>query len=178
MDQIHALGAAVSLAAAGARAIKGGNWNLFAGMLKDARADVQLATEVSEIMLCLILKLTCTGHQHCPSQWPLQGLGRNGQQFRGFRSGILCCPLGFFAHIERDRGALHCTYSVSVDFDSVLTPATNATLNCTSRSSPRRRSLRTRPSSSRPPTPRSQLQSSLLATRPNQRAPRFPSSTR
>lgn len=46
MDEIHALGAAVSLAASGSRAIKGGNWNIFAGMLKDARADVQLGTEV------------------------------------------------------------------------------------------------------------------------------------
>jgi prenylcysteine oxidase/farnesylcysteine lyase len=49
MDEIHALGAAVSLASDDARAVKGGNWQIFHSMLQDAKADVRLGNEVNQI---------------------------------------------------------------------------------------------------------------------------------
>ncbi|KAK4685297.1 prenylcysteine oxidase / farnesylcysteine lyase, partial [Tremellales sp. Uapishka_1] len=50
MDKIHALGASVSMAAAGASAIEGGNWRVFQAMLEDSKATVRLNTEVKEIV--------------------------------------------------------------------------------------------------------------------------------
>ncbi|GMK54379.1 hypothetical protein CspeluHIS016_0109650 [Cutaneotrichosporon spelunceum] len=49
MTEIHALGAAVSLASGGASAIAGGNFRLFEAMLKHSRADVRLQTAVDTI---------------------------------------------------------------------------------------------------------------------------------
>lgn len=49
MSEIHALGAAVSMATSGAKSVKGGNWQIFAGMLKNASATVVLGTEVSYV---------------------------------------------------------------------------------------------------------------------------------
>lgn len=46
MDTIHGLGAAVSLAAAGASSVAGGNYQIFERMLADAHAEVHLRTEV------------------------------------------------------------------------------------------------------------------------------------
>jgi prenylcysteine oxidase/farnesylcysteine lyase len=46
MSGIHALGAAVSMAASGARAVQGGNWRIFAGMLGEAGAVLRLGTQV------------------------------------------------------------------------------------------------------------------------------------
>ncbi|KAL7418891.1 hypothetical protein Q5752_006575 [Cryptotrichosporon argae] len=50
MDGIHALGAAVSMAASGASAIAGGNWQVFANMLAYSEAAVHLETTVTEIV--------------------------------------------------------------------------------------------------------------------------------
>lgn len=49
MDEIHALGAAVSLATGGASAIAGGNFRLFEAMLKNSGAEVRLETAVDSI---------------------------------------------------------------------------------------------------------------------------------
>lgn len=46
MDQIHALGAAVSLSAAGASSIKGGNYQIFKNMLVNSDAKVHLGAQV------------------------------------------------------------------------------------------------------------------------------------
>lgn len=46
MNQIHALGAAVSMATSGAQSIAGGNWQIFDRMLKNASATVVLGTKV------------------------------------------------------------------------------------------------------------------------------------
>ncbi|BEJ12051.1 hypothetical protein CspHIS471_0205110 [Cutaneotrichosporon sp. HIS471] len=49
LNQIHALGAAVSLASDGASAITGGNFRLFEAMLNHSGAEVRLQTEVDAI---------------------------------------------------------------------------------------------------------------------------------
>ena len=47
MNEIHALGAGVSMATAGAKSVKGGNWRIFEGMLGESKAVVNLQTLVS-----------------------------------------------------------------------------------------------------------------------------------
>jgi hypothetical protein len=47
MDMIHALGASVSMATGGAKAVQGGNWRIFEAMLKNASATMHLGTTVS-----------------------------------------------------------------------------------------------------------------------------------
>ena len=47
MDQIHSLGAGVSMAASGAHSIQGGNWRIFKKMLDESKAGVYLNTTVS-----------------------------------------------------------------------------------------------------------------------------------
>lgn len=47
MDQIHGLGAGVSMATSGAHAVAGGNWRIFKGMLDESEARVYLNTAVS-----------------------------------------------------------------------------------------------------------------------------------
>jgi len=47
MDQIHGLGAGVSMAASGAHSIQGGNWRIFKEMLDESKAGVYLNTTVS-----------------------------------------------------------------------------------------------------------------------------------
>lgn len=47
MDQIHALGAAVCMATGEAKQVVGGNWQVFDRMLKDAKAELHLGTQVS-----------------------------------------------------------------------------------------------------------------------------------
>jgi len=47
MNEIHALGAGVSMCTGGASAVEGGNWQIFKAMLDDSSADVRLGTEVS-----------------------------------------------------------------------------------------------------------------------------------
>jgi prenylcysteine oxidase/farnesylcysteine lyase len=49
MDQIHGLGAGVSMATSGAHSIKGGNWRIFKEMLDESKAGVYLNTTVSYI---------------------------------------------------------------------------------------------------------------------------------
>lgn len=49
VDQIHALGALVSMAASEASQIKGGNWQIFASFAKHSKAKLNLNTEVSAI---------------------------------------------------------------------------------------------------------------------------------
>ena len=48
MDGIHALGAGVSMATGGAKAVEGGNWQIFQAMIEDAKVTLSLGTEVSE----------------------------------------------------------------------------------------------------------------------------------
>jgi len=47
MNQIHGLGAGVSMAASGAHSIQGGNWRIFKEMLDESKAGVYLNTTVS-----------------------------------------------------------------------------------------------------------------------------------
>jgi prenylcysteine oxidase/farnesylcysteine lyase len=49
MDMIHALGASVSMATGGAKAVQGGNWRIFEAMLKNASATMHLGTTVSRV---------------------------------------------------------------------------------------------------------------------------------
>ncbi|KZT56023.1 FAD/NAD(P)-binding domain-containing protein [Calocera cornea HHB12733] len=49
IDEIHALGALVSMAANGANSVQGGNWQVFDHMLKDSGAKVRLNTTVAEV---------------------------------------------------------------------------------------------------------------------------------
>jgi prenylcysteine oxidase/farnesylcysteine lyase len=49
MNAIHALGAGVSMAAGGAKAVEGGNWRVFEAMLKNASATIHLGTTVSRV---------------------------------------------------------------------------------------------------------------------------------
>ncbi len=49
MDEIHALGASVSLSAGGAIAVTGGNFRIFEAMLKNSGAEVRLGTAVDAI---------------------------------------------------------------------------------------------------------------------------------
>jgi prenylcysteine oxidase / farnesylcysteine lyase len=51
LEFIHGLGTMVSLAPEGAKAIKGGNWQIFANMVKASQADVHLNTAVTNIAL-------------------------------------------------------------------------------------------------------------------------------
>lgn len=46
VNEIHALGAGVSMATGGASAVEGGNWQIFKGMLDESKAIVQLNTLV------------------------------------------------------------------------------------------------------------------------------------
>jgi prenylcysteine oxidase/farnesylcysteine lyase len=50
MSDIHALGAAVSMASSGAKSILGGNWQIFDRMLHNASATVVLGTQVTDIL--------------------------------------------------------------------------------------------------------------------------------
>ncbi|WWC58035.1 uncharacterized protein I303_100570 [Kwoniella dejecticola CBS 10117] len=50
MNQIHGLGAGVSMATGGASQVEGGNWQIFRGMIDDSKATIHLGTEVSEIV--------------------------------------------------------------------------------------------------------------------------------
>jgi len=47
MDQIHGLGAGVSMAASEAHSIQGGNWRIFKEMLDESKAGVYLNTTAS-----------------------------------------------------------------------------------------------------------------------------------
>jgi prenylcysteine oxidase/farnesylcysteine lyase len=47
MDEIHGLGAGVSMATSGAHAIAGGNWRIFKEMMDESKAGVYLNTTVS-----------------------------------------------------------------------------------------------------------------------------------
>ncbi|KZP00717.1 FAD/NAD(P)-binding domain-containing protein [Calocera viscosa TUFC12733] len=49
IDEIHALGALVSMAANGANSVQGGNWQVFERMLRESGAKVRLNTTVAEI---------------------------------------------------------------------------------------------------------------------------------
>jgi prenylcysteine oxidase/farnesylcysteine lyase len=49
MDQIHGLGAGVSMATSGAHAVRGGNWRIFKEMLDESMAQVYLNTTVSPV---------------------------------------------------------------------------------------------------------------------------------
>jgi prenylcysteine oxidase/farnesylcysteine lyase len=57
MDQIHGLGAGVSMAASGAHFIKGGNWRIFKEMLDESKAGVYLNTTVSSSLPFLVHEL-------------------------------------------------------------------------------------------------------------------------
>ncbi len=46
MDGIHALGASVSMATGGAKAVDGGNFQVFEQMIEDSKAILHLTTEV------------------------------------------------------------------------------------------------------------------------------------
>lgn len=46
MDEIHALGAAVSSATGGAKGVEGGNWRIFEGMVYESGATQRFRTEV------------------------------------------------------------------------------------------------------------------------------------
>jgi hypothetical protein len=46
LDEIHALEGVCSLAATGATAVKGGNWQIFQRFLQESRAKVHLNTTV------------------------------------------------------------------------------------------------------------------------------------
>ncbi|WVR03358.1 hypothetical protein IAU60_000349 [Kwoniella sp. DSM 27419] len=50
IGKIHALGAGVSMAAAGSSQIEGGNWQVFQSMLDASEATVHLGTEVADIV--------------------------------------------------------------------------------------------------------------------------------
>ena len=50
MDSIHALGAAVSMAAAGAQQVEGGNWRIFDSFLTESGATRKLGVEVVDIV--------------------------------------------------------------------------------------------------------------------------------
>lgn len=50
LDQIHAIGALVSLAAENAMQIEGGNWQIFANLAKHSNATLQLNTEVTSAL--------------------------------------------------------------------------------------------------------------------------------
>ncbi|KAI1148354.1 prenylcysteine oxidase [Nemania diffusa] len=51
LEFIHGLGAMVAMAPEGAKAIEGGNWQIFANMIKSSRADVHLNSAVTSIAL-------------------------------------------------------------------------------------------------------------------------------
>ncbi|KAI1429109.1 prenylcysteine oxidase [Xylaria sp. FL1777] len=51
LEFIHGLGAMVAMAPEGAKAIEGGNWQIFANMVKASRADVHLNSTVTGIAL-------------------------------------------------------------------------------------------------------------------------------
>ncbi|KAI1817661.1 prenylcysteine oxidase [Poronia punctata] len=51
LDFIHGLGAMVAMSPEGAKSIEGGNWQIFANMLKASGADVHLNTAVTNIAL-------------------------------------------------------------------------------------------------------------------------------
>jgi prenylcysteine oxidase/farnesylcysteine lyase len=57
MDQIHGLGAGVSMAASGAHSIQGGNWRIFKEMLDESKAGVYLNTTVSSSLPFLVPEL-------------------------------------------------------------------------------------------------------------------------
>lgn len=48
MNGIHALGASVSMASGGAKAVDGGNFLIFENMVRDSKATLHLGTEVSQ----------------------------------------------------------------------------------------------------------------------------------
>ncbi|EJT97077.1 FAD/NADP-binding domain-containing protein [Dacryopinax primogenitus] len=50
LDEIHALGALVSMAASGAHSVQGGNWQVFSHMLRESGAKMKLNTTVSDIV--------------------------------------------------------------------------------------------------------------------------------
>ena len=114
MDDIHALGAGVSMATGGAKAIEGGNWQVFEGMLKHSKALLQLGTEVS----CLSLDARrfswtfCSrfvlGDRHSPSylgDWgtplpsPYEQLERRRRH--AIRPDFLCVSVVLFAQGSR-----------------------------------------------------------------------------
>lgn len=49
MDGIHALGAGMCMASGGAKAIEGGNFRIFEGMMSDSEVVLRLGTEVTDI---------------------------------------------------------------------------------------------------------------------------------
>lgn len=49
LDYIHGLGTMVSMAPQGAKAIEGGNWQIFSNMVKASKADIHLNTAVTSI---------------------------------------------------------------------------------------------------------------------------------
>jgi hypothetical protein len=61
MDQIHGLGAGVSMATAGAHAVEGGNWRIFNAMLEDSKAGVYLNTTVRRPSLPMSFSRSCLG---------------------------------------------------------------------------------------------------------------------
>ena len=50
MDGIHALGAGMCMASGGAKAIEGGNFRIFEGMMSDSEVVLRLGTEVSPLV--------------------------------------------------------------------------------------------------------------------------------
>ncbi|WVQ80435.1 hypothetical protein IAT38_002540 [Cryptococcus sp. DSM 104549] len=50
INQIHGLGAGVSMATGGASQVEGGNWRIFQAMLDDSKAQLHLHTEVQDIL--------------------------------------------------------------------------------------------------------------------------------
>ncbi|KAJ8108418.1 hypothetical protein ONZ43_g6433 [Nemania bipapillata] len=63
LEFIHGLGAMVAMAPEGAKAIEGGNWQIFANMLKTSRADVHLNSPVTDISLDANQKYSITTEQ-------------------------------------------------------------------------------------------------------------------
>ncbi|TGJ87857.1 hypothetical protein E0Z10_g957 [Xylaria hypoxylon] len=63
LEFIHGLGSMVAMAPEGAKAIEGGNWQIFASMVKASRADVHLNSAVTGISLDADQKYTITTAQ-------------------------------------------------------------------------------------------------------------------
>jgi hypothetical protein len=64
MDQIHGLGAGVSMATSGAHAIEGGNWRIFNAMLELSKAGVYLNTTVSPVSDQIVRQTDRLGDRH------------------------------------------------------------------------------------------------------------------
>ncbi|KAJ2987832.1 hypothetical protein NUW58_g4293 [Xylaria curta] len=75
LEFIHGLGTMVALAPQGAKAIEGGNWQIFANMVNASRADVRLKSAVTDITLDANRKYRITavrepgGKESIGAQW-------------------------------------------------------------------------------------------------------------